>query len=142
MVEKKEKKKTKTIRIWRNFQQKLQEMKKKGECISTIVERCLTTKVNLNDILEEEGIEVELGLLDGMKIMTPSLSAETIQKLVEIKETISSFSASVVANFCLMFRDLTIDSILQGIKGMKITGNPGDPIPEHILEHTRRVMKK
>jgi len=90
MVEKKKKKKTKTIRIWRNFQQKLQEMKKKGECISTIVERCLTTKVNLNDILEKEGIEIELGPLDGMKI----------------------------------------------------TVNPGDPIPKHILEHTRRVMKK
>lgn len=151
MLEKK-KKKNKTINLWRDLRQKLQEMKKRGKCMSEIVDRCLNTRVNLKKILEQEGVEIKLDILDGMKIMSASLPEKTFQKIGEIKKIIPCFSHSVVANLCLIFPSLTVDFILQNIKGMKIggqekyegevsTGNPGDTIPEHILEHIRENRK-
>lgn len=155
-----EKKKKRTINLWKDLHRKLKEIKKKnGRSMSEMIRECLSISVNINDIARQEGVEIKLDPLDGMEIMSVNLSGEIIQKMDEIKEIIPIFSGSVVANLCLIFSSLTINFILQNIKDQKEDkkgkegenqekdekeisgGNPGDPIPEHILEHARKIAK-
>ncbi|XOA42979.1 MAG: hypothetical protein ACKKMO_00715 [Candidatus Nealsonbacteria bacterium] len=115
-----EKKKIRTINLWKGLHRKLKEIKKKtGRCMSEMIRECLCNPVNINDIARQEGVEIKLDPLDGMKIMSVNLSGETIQKMNEIKEIIPIFSGSVVVNLCLIFSSLTINFILQNIKDQK-----------------------
>jgi hypothetical protein len=139
IADKKRERFCKTVNIWRHLHEKLKKIEKEGGVMSRALEQCLTSEVNLDDVLEERGIDRETHPCCGAKIATFSLSADTITKIEKVKKKNTGISASNVINLSLTFRGVTLDSLLG--KSKKKAGRVGDPIPGDILEHARQIAK-
>ncbi len=141
MTNERNKKARKSINFWLYFYEKLKEIEEDGGSMWESVERCLISDVNLNDILEERGIDSKIYPCRGAKITTMSLHLDVIKKIDEISKIVPSFSISTIVNLSLMFREANAHSILERI-GREVPQNgPGGPIPEDVLEYTRQITK-
>ena len=154
--------KIRSVNLWNDFHRKLEEAYQKGMPKSDTIKKCLRTEVNLDMVIQEQGIVIELDTLNisnGMKTCTLSFKKEEMvkeklfHKMHEIKEIIPSFTVSVITNLCMMFPFFTVDFLLENIKGKKeyknidkidkkeaSSENPKD-IPEDILKHVQEIGK-
>ncbi len=139
MTNERNKKARKSINFWLYLYEKLKEIEEDGGSMWKSVERCLTSEVNLNDILEERGINGNIYPCRGRKITTLSFHLDVINKIDEISNIVPSFSVSTIVNLSLMFREINVYSILERTGREEPPNDSGGPIPEHILDYVRNI---
>ncbi len=106
-----------TVRLTSNLNQACETLKEEKVNLSQVVRTCLKDRVNIDDYLKLFGLYLRNLNTGEKKIRTFNLSLRTIDKMNQINQILKSFSKTVTCNLCLLFQNLTVDGLLQRIKG-------------------------